>query len=44
MLHMTALDDGVPIIGEIPKCSDTLVCSASYVGQTTCHHLHTRVS
>ena len=26
MLGKTGLDDGFPIIGEIPKCSDTLVC------------------
>ena len=26
MLDMTGLDDGFPVIGEIPKCSDILVC------------------
>ena len=26
MLDMTGLDDGFPVIGGIPKCSDTLVC------------------
>ena len=26
MLDMTGLDDGLPVIGEIFKCSDTLVC------------------
>ena len=26
MLDMTALDDGLPAIGEIPKSSETLVC------------------
>ena len=26
MLDMTELDDGLPVIGEIPKYSDTLVC------------------
>ena len=26
MLDMTGLDDGFPGKGEIPKCSDTLVC------------------
>ena len=24
MLDMTGLDDGLPVMGEIPKCSDTL--------------------
>ena len=26
MIDMTGLDDGFHVIGEIPKCSDTLVC------------------
>ena len=26
MLHMTGLDDGFPVIGEMPRCSDTRVC------------------
>ena len=26
MPDMTRLDDGFPVIGEIPKCSDILVC------------------
>ena len=26
MLDMTGLYDGLPVKGEIPKCSDTLVC------------------
>ena len=25
MLEMTGLDDGLPVIGKIPKCSDILV-------------------
>ena len=31
MLDMTGLDDGLPAIGEIPKCSDTKVLSISIV-------------
>ena len=31
MLDMTGLDDGLPAIGEIPKCSDTQVLSISIV-------------
>ena len=26
MLDMTGLDDGLLVVEEIPKCSDTLVC------------------
>ena len=26
MLDMGGLDEGFPVIGEMPKCSDTLVC------------------
>ena len=26
MLDMTGLDDGFPVIGEMPRCSDTHVC------------------
>ena len=26
MLNMTGLDDDFPVIGEIPTCSDILVC------------------
>ena len=26
MLDMTGLDDGFPVIGEMPRCSDTWVC------------------
>ena len=26
MIGMTGLDDGFRVVGEIPKCSDTLVC------------------
>ena len=26
MLDIAGLDDGFPVIGEIPKCSEILVC------------------
>ena len=26
MLDIGRLDEGFPVIGEMPKCSDTLVC------------------
>ena len=26
MRDMTGLDDGFPVIGEMPRCSDTRVC------------------
>ena len=26
MIGMTGLDEGFHVIGEIPKCSDTMVC------------------
>ena len=30
MLDMTGLGGGVPVIGEISKCSDTLVCNGAW--------------
>ena len=30
MLDIGGLDEGFPVIGEMPKCSDTLVCNVSF--------------
>ena len=40
MLDMTGLDDGFPVIGEIPKCSDILVSSSSPVMSSIFSHLN----
>ena len=31
MLDIGGLDEGVPVIGDMPKCSDTLVCKSRMV-------------
>ena len=31
MLDIGGLDEGFPVIGEMPKCSDTLVCKWRYI-------------
>ena len=34
MLDIGGLDEGFPVIGEMPKCSDTLVCKCSGAART----------
>ena len=34
MLDIGGLDEGFPVIGEMPKCSDTLMCKWRVVGPT----------
>ena len=40
MLDMTGLDDGFSVIGEIPKCSDTLVCGLTHIRRGTSSRSH----